>query len=735
MCVLCCVLPSASLGKTAVIYSHCADGSDELKCRDYLTSDDVRSNTLRPPALVTFNGLGNFNVTPLDNDSCPETHFRCVADGYCLPVYVRCNGANDCPGHEDEADCDSYMCPGLYRCRDSSICLHRDHLCDGVLHCPEHDDELMCNFTCPENCTCYGHAFVCWGTFPADSYPDLRYILVEKTKMKAEDFVNCRMLIHLGLRNCGITAIGELDFPNLQSLDLSHNKIAQLSGDTLNQMVKLRSLDLAFNSFTSLESFANAALTFRNMISLNLSGAIIEEMNEAVLETFPAVQILNLSRSGLRKISESGFQTLNRLRVLDLRGCPMNTFFPGVFAGLHDMSAIYADNYKLCCPADLLSGFSPKNCHAPIDEVSSCDALLRAEVFRVFLAVYALLALLGNVGSFVYRVFFENCANKTGFQVFVTHLCVSDFLMGVYLAIIGTADRLYYGNYRWKEATWIHSGACKAAGFLSLLSCEVSAFLILLITLERLLVTSFPFKNLRFGRLSAHAAAAVMWAVGSLLAVIPLLPKTSHWQFYSHSGICVPLPITRKQFGGSDYAFGVMIVLNFVVFVLIAVGQLLIYWSIRSSYVNSGRKYKDTVVTRRLLAVVLTDFMCWFPIGILGLLARSGVPISGDVNVAMAIFVLPFNSALNPFLYTFNLLVEHRGSTQQRRSCRKEGKIETSPSDSTVKGWDCEAQGRQATTSSYSKDEAFVIFTTFLQDGLLTPEQVRHFVWDISEGD
>jgi hypothetical protein len=28
--------------------------------------------------------------------------------------------------------------------------------------------------------------------------------------------------------------------------------------------------------------------------------------------------------------------------------------------------------------------------------------------------------------------------------------------------------------------------------------------------------------------------------------------------------------------------------------------------------------------------------------------------------VALAIFVLPFNSALNPFLYTYNVLLERR---------------------------------------------------------------------------
>ena len=72
-------------------------------------------------------------------------------------------------------------------------------------------------------------------------------------------------------------------------------------------------------------------------------------------------------------------------------------------------------------------------------------------------------------------------------------------------------------------------------------------------------------------------------------------------------------------------------------------------------------------MARRLLSVVMTDFLCWFPIGLLGLLAAQGVTISGEVNVAMAIFVLPLNSALNPLLYTFNLYLEKKRRAREDR--------------------------------------------------------------------
>ncbi|KAL8617868.1 hypothetical protein ACOMHN_016524 [Nucella lapillus] len=150
--------------KTCDGYNDCATNLDEASCPELTNIYEIK-----PPAVVQFDRPGGFTVTPLSANTtqCPDTHFQCHDDGYCLPVYVRCNDVNDCPDHEDELWCNGYRCPGFYRCRgtDRTICVHVDHLCDGLPQCPRHDDELMCDLTCPESCTCYGLAFTCTHTF------------------------------------------------------------------------------------------------------------------------------------------------------------------------------------------------------------------------------------------------------------------------------------------------------------------------------------------------------------------------------------------------------------------------------------------------------------------------------------------------------------------------------------------------------------------------------------------
>ncbi|KAL8566701.1 hypothetical protein ACOMHN_050350 [Nucella lapillus] len=241
--------------------------------------------------------------------------------------------------------------------------------------------------------------------------------------------------------------------------------------------------------------------------------------------------------------------------------------------------------------------------------------------------------------------------------------------MGIYLLIIGIADKAYRGIYIWKDTEWKNSAICKLAGFLSFLSSEVSAFIICLITFDRFVALRFPLSGFHFSKRSAHVACIVMWAVGFILAAVPLLPFTSHWDFYGQTGICIPLPIARQEFAGHHYSFGVMIILNFVLFIFIAMGQISIYWSIKQNSMASSSSTgssKDMTIARRLITIAVTDFLCWFPIGLLGLLASSGFPIPGEVNVALAIVALPLNSAINPFLYTLNTILERRRQAKEQ---------------------------------------------------------------------
>ena len=144
--------------------------------------------------------------------------------------------------------------------------------------------------------------------------------------------------------------------------------------------------------------------------------------------------------------------------------------------------------------------------------------------------------------------------------------------------------------------------------------------------------------------------------------------------------ICVGLPLNTEEYPGESYATGIFIGMNSIIFILIAVGQVLIY---RANRVNTSkvamfgarakRRYKeDLAIARHLSLVVVTDFCCWFPICIMGLMAQSGYAISSKTYAWSAVVVMPINSALNPFLYTMpalKKLYKHVKNTYLSKVC------------------------------------------------------------------
>ena len=117
------------------------------------------------------------------------------------------------------------------------------------------------------------------------------------------------------------------------------------------------------------------------------------------------------------------------------------------------------------------------------------------------------------------------------------------------------------------------------------------------------------------------------------------------------------------------YVFAVVIIFNFFQFILIAAGQVFIYFSIQTNSMKTIKENssRDATIAARLISVALTDFLCWFPIGLLGIINFFGINlIDESINVAMTIFILPFNSAVNPFLYTFNVLMEIGNRKRER---------------------------------------------------------------------
>ncbi|XP_074662379.1 G-protein coupled receptor GRL101-like [Tubulanus polymorphus] len=294
------------------------------------------------------------------------------------------------------------------------------------------------------------------------------------------------------------------------------------------------------------------------------------------------------------------------------------------------------------------------------------------------------MAIIGNIGVVISRVIYKDFKQLDGFLIM--NLAVSDLLMGIYLVIIASVDVYYRGIYTLNEKYWKRSVLCKISGILSSVSSEVSVFVLLFMTCERCATIKFPFRKTPVTRNRGALIMALAWIGVFVIFILPVL-KIPYFgnEFYSNSGLCLPFVLTDRKTKGWEFSAAMFIYANLVAFIVIFVCYVVMYKHIRATGISVSKSNDIyTKAAKRMAVIVLTDFMAWIPIIVLGLLAMCNVQIPGEVYSWVATFVIPINSAINPFLYTFSVLAERRRIRKKRQSRRSFG--HTLSTDTTRSG-------------------------------------------------
>ncbi|XP_055888121.1 G-protein coupled receptor GRL101-like [Biomphalaria glabrata] len=383
-----------------------------------------------------------------------------------------------------------------------------------------------------------------------------------------------------------------------------------------------------------------------------------------VFENVTFLKHLNLSNSLVSTFQDIGIPEYFTLETLYIENVEMTNIEKNYFRGLTIKSELRASDYKLCCPQILNPNISVDKCHAPVDVISSCKHLVGNILNRITIWTVGLLTVVGNGIVLVYRIGWNREIFKKAYGLFVCGLAVSDFIMGVYLLLIAVVDIYYKDNYVLEDVKWRHSDLCQLAGFLSTISSETSTFFICLITIDRFLEITYPFGQHKFTK--KVLAFTLVWFFGFLIALIPI--TFTEWNIYSSNGLCVALPLGSTEHDGWIFSFIVFVVFNFILFLFIALGQILIFVNIvkvrknvNNIQNNCSRRIIELNIAKKLFIVALTNLMCWYPIGIIGILSLNGHFFSREIYAVIAISVMPINSALNPIIYTCPIILEKLG--------------------------------------------------------------------------
>jgi len=339
------------------------------------------------------------------------------------------------------------------------------------------------------------------------------------------------------------------------------------------------------------------------------------------------------------------------------------------------------DKFILCCYAKkAILGLT--ECKSPSNGFSSCDDLMKNHVLRVCIWILGLSALIGNAFVIIWRIGEHQKLGQVH-SMLLTNLAFADLLMGVYLITIAAIDVKWKGEYFKHDIEWRSGIGCRITGMISMLSSEVSVAMLTVVTCDRLICIVFPFSSLKITKRKAVTICIVIWILFFVASLIPIFglryfsSEEDDFGFYGSSSVCLPVQLSRDKPAGWEYSVIFFIVFNFLSFSFMLLAYVIIYVTVKKSAIairsTSDTVKRESALAKKAIFIITTDFLCWMPVIIISLLSLTGLfeDPTKQVYVWIAVFVLPLNSSINPFLYTFsNIQVKTEFAKKKRKITR-----------------------------------------------------------------
>ena len=348
----------------------------------------------------------------------------------------------------------------------------------------------------------------------------------------------------------------------------------------------------------------------------------------------------------------------------------------------------YVDDHRVCCYFEDLQECISLEPQSPL---FNCGSLMQNSFLRVSIWVLGLSALIGNALVIISRCLTKDTTEKSVIQSWlILNLAISDFIMGIYMVIMGSVDMYFSDEYYNYSEVWRTSSLCRFAGFLSLLSSETSVGFLTVLSVDRFLCICFPFGDIRLTKSSAKLATFSLWLVVTCVSVASVVLADSDSDFYGLSDVCIGLPlITRPSsytilasdvVGGDSlssnvfsvpvtndtkpawyFSIAIFLGVNSVCFLVVCVCYVAIFVKVKASSrsIRRNKRNNDEIkMAIKMAFIVGTDLFCWMPIIAMGILSQTRIlVIPLTAYVWSVVFILPINSSLNPYLYTIATMV------------------------------------------------------------------------------
>ena len=430
-----------------------------------------------------------------------------------------------------------------------------------------------------------------------------------------------------------------ISFPSkyLQLIDFSCNNIQEINNNCFFNNSRLAVLKLPHNDLVKIEPLAFAGL--KRLAQLDLSFNNFKELPIPSLKTI-FFCVLNISFNKFMKIKAN---IRNDLKA----------------------EVVSTEDYRTCC----LLKSSDTICTSEPKWPQTCNVMFETKSIKLFCVVESIfifgLNVVALLGGLISLNFPNNQRSKgsqskisnSSFLVVILFLNVNDIFFGLYLLFMFIADKYYGDSYVVHEIEWLGSASCKALGILSILMMMFALFLLMLISVSRLIAVKYPFntqiksmkrvlKYIMTGYLSSSLFSAASFSTYTIGEERIFMPSSTCLLFgetlNSATIKCLTILIALLQIG---------VCVSVIVIYCVIIKENKLSTALKAQ--NSKEKDRNKNLLFQAFLISGTNVICWLPSS--AIYFTSVIMKSYPLTLLTwnAVLINPINSMINPVIFYF----------------------------------------------------------------------------------